>query len=420
MTQFKIDIGNQTENAVQVSVEKAFSSDFVFRSPERDDGKEVTDVLSLFDNVGLVIQCKAQALSPDGVESGESLKWATKNLAKAGRQVDGAVRTIRGGRLSHVENARRDRIPFNDKEFPFLYGLIVIHHSSEPYDPMELVPDLGKIQVPLHVISFRDFWNLSQFLDTPGDLINYLEHRTDVLIPTLNPKVHEEYAAFTYYLENLEDIMALRAEARGDAFTAQDAEPYARALRQIVARTHPDLKTGFVIDNIIEKIHDVDPKLEAFDIKGRILPRSDKTVYPKIAAALGKIPRVRRVSLGQHFVKIAKLAAEKGQMHYHLTHSRRRSDCMFFMASPLPQRERKKRAEELLTLTTLAKSYHQVFRAIGIATEPAGQMGSSYDMVMLEYPPVPDEKSRELGREMFGEGKTPLFQFHRNLNGESS
>ena len=149
-----------------------------------------------------------------------------------------------------------------------------------------------------------------RFLDTPGDLINYLEHRTDVLLPTLHPKVHEEQEAFTYYLENLEDIMAVRAKARGDAFTAQDAEPYARELRQIVARTHPDWEAGFVIDDIIEKTHEIEPKLEALNIGGQIIPRSDKTDYPKITTALGKIPRVRRVALGQRYMNIAKLAAE--------------------------------------------------------------------------------------------------------------
>ena len=55
-----------TEDAVQSSVEDAFSSDFVFRSPRKEDGKEVTDILVIFDDVGLVIQSKAQALSSDG------------------------------------------------------------------------------------------------------------------------------------------------------------------------------------------------------------------------------------------------------------------------------------------------------------------------------------------------------------------
>lgn len=406
--QFKINVGDMTEDAVQAAVEDAFSPDFVFRSPRREDGKEVTDVLVLFDDVGLVIQSKAQAISSGGSDTDGTLDWAAKNLAKAGRQVGGAVRAIRSGRVPYMENTRRGRIPFTSNEFPWLYGLIVLHHYSGAYDPIQLVPALRKVHVPVHVISFRDFWNLSKLLDTPGDLINYLEHRTDVLIPTLHPRVHEEQKAFSYYLDHLEDIMALRAKARGDLFTAEDARPYAQNLRRVVAGEHPDLRAGLVIDHMIKKIHDLDPELEALDVEGRIVPWSDKIVYYKIATELGYIPRVRRITLGRLYLKIAKLAADSGKTSFQLTHSRGRSDCMLFIASPLPRSERKKRAEELLAMTALAKAYHQVNRAIGVATEPAGQMGSSYDMVLLEFPPIPDETAQKLGREVFGEIKPRL------------
>lgn len=408
--QFKINIGDMAEDAVQTAVEDAFSSDFVFRSPRRENAEEVTDVLVLFNDVGLVIQSKAQAISLGGYDSDKSLDWAAKNLAKAGRQVGGAIRAIRADRMIYVENTRRGRIPFRKDEFPWLYGLIILHHRSEAYDPFSLVPALREIKAPAHTLSFRDFWNLSRLLDTPGDLINYLEHRTDVLVPTLNPRVHEEESAFKYYLDNLEDIMALRAKERGVNLNANDVRPYADNLRKVVTGKQPSLKAGLVIDHMIEKIHDVDPNLEAIDVGGQIIPRSDSAKYVRIATELGKISRVRRIALGKLYLKVAKLAAESGKQHFQLTHSHKRSDCMLFVASPLPRNARKARAKELLDLTMLAKNYHQVDRAIGVATEPAGQMGSSYDMLFLESPPVPDESAQKLGREIFGASKTHLFE----------
>ena len=59
---FKKNIGIITEDAVQKIVEDAFSSDFIFRSPRRVEGKEVTDILVLFDDFALIIQVKSEAI----------------------------------------------------------------------------------------------------------------------------------------------------------------------------------------------------------------------------------------------------------------------------------------------------------------------------------------------------------------------
>lgn len=105
---FKINIGDATEDEVQRFVEGAFSPFFVFRGPRKDvDAKEITDVLVPWSDVALVIQVKAQAVNAAGGEQNTSMKWARKNLEKAGRQVAGAVRAIRDGRMSYMENPLR-------------------------------------------------------------------------------------------------------------------------------------------------------------------------------------------------------------------------------------------------------------------------------------------------------------------------
>lgn len=406
---FKLDIGDLTEDEVQKAVEKAFSTDFVFRSPRREGRKEATDVLVLFDDVGLVIQSKAQAIGLKDPPDKSSLDWAAKNLAKACRQLRGAVRAIRAGRVSYVENDRRGQVPFRLEDFPWLYGLIILCHRSGPYDPIRLVPTIREVGVPVHVLSFRDFYNLSKLLDTPYDLINYLENRADVLIPALNPRVHKESQVFAYYLEHLEDIMAVRAKAIGCVFTRQDARPYANELRRLVKGTHANRKCGLVIDHMIDRIHDLDPGLHALDVGGKVISRNDRAAYARIATELGKIPRSRRIALGRHYLEKAKQAADSGEDRFIVTHSPRRSECMLFLASPVSRNQRKKRNENLLSLTSLAKAYYQVHRAIGVATEAAGQMGSSYDMVFLESPPIGDHRTEELGRRIFGESNRRLL-----------
>lgn len=407
--QFKINIGDITEDAVQSMVEGVFSSNFVFRSPRKEKKEEVTDVLVLFDDVGLIIEVKARAIGVSkNDKKSKSLNWATKRMKKALGQISGAVRAIKTNKMQYVENETRGRIAFEIDRYPWLYGLVILHHSSEPYDPNQLVPTLCKMKIPVHILSFRDFWNISQFLDTPADMINYLEHRTDVLLPTLNPKVHEEQKAFTYYLRHLENIFALRFKSRGLKCEVEDFKNYAEKLRNLIAGKHPYPGAGLIVDKMIEKIHDVDPNVGTINEKGSIIPQYNKTEYAKIATELAKIPRVRRIAIGQLYLDLAKSAADTNKMYYRPMHSPKRSDCMLLMASPLPQSERKKRAEDLVAYTRLAKEYYQVHKAIGIATEPAGSMGSSFDFVLIESTPIFDKSAQQLGREVFGKNSGPI------------
>jgi hypothetical protein len=181
----KIDLGPQTEDDVQRFVEHAFSSDFVFRSPQRlDRGKEheATDVFALFDDVALAIEVKSQAYNADGTPRIEDLGWTRKNLTKAVSQLKGAVRTIKTGQIVRLENERRGSLQFSTDMFRYVYALVVLNHVAAPFDPVEHVPDIGSFGVPLHVLSFVDFYNIARVLDTPVDLIGYFEVRSQILL----------------------------------------------------------------------------------------------------------------------------------------------------------------------------------------------------------------------------------------------
>jgi len=391
------------EDFVQAVAEKAFSPDFVFRSPRRVSSKEVTDILILFDDTALVIQAKAQAPSARGYgyDFGPSLDWASKHLAKAGRQVSGAVRSIRAGQVKFVENNRRGRIPFNGADFPFIHGVILIDHKSVPYEASSLVPELGRVQVPIHTLSFVDFMNLAKILDTPNDLVNYFDARTEVLVPSFRPMVHEENKTFGHYLTRLEEITVIRSGLHGNPVTEADVKTYANGLRQIVQGSHPSYKSGLVIDHIIDRLHDLSPEMSSVSSHLGVKPVPDKMIYARIATELGKITRIRRIELGQRYLKTALKAAQSGKTSWVRAYSKQRDSCLLLVCTPHARSERQKRAEELRALTALAKAYHMVSNAIGVATEPAGQMGSSYDVVLMESPPKFDVRAQEIGRQIF-------------------
>ncbi len=405
MADFKLNVGDLAEDAVQAAVEAAFSSDFVYRSPRKADNKEVTDVLVLFKDVAIVIASKAQAVGNDPQEVGDSLAWARKNIKKAGRQVSGAIRALRAGRATHIVNPRHGRIRFDQSTYPFMHGLIVANHRSEAYNAVDEAPTLRNFDAPLHVLSFRDFANLASLLDTPADLVCYLDARADVLIPTLNPQVHEEESAFFYYLGQHEKIELLRAKNHGEALTEEDIRPYSEAMRKLVGGKI-DREPGLVIDHIIDRCHESDPSLQPVHVGTETLSPTDPVGKLRIATHLGAIPRIRRIALGKRYRRIAARAQNLNETTQFLSMSKKRSDCLLLMASALPREKREDRRTELYRLTCLAKEYCGVERTMGIATEEAGRMGSSFDFAYIESEVVQHDPAGEimtLGRDIFGD-----------------
>jgi hypothetical protein len=307
------------------------------------------------------------------------------------------------GRLTHMENPLRGRVPFPSTEVKWLYGLIILHHVSVPYDPFELVPELRKTPVPLHILSFRDFWNLAQSLDTPGDLVNYLEDRSEVLLPTLRPRVHEEESVFTYHLENLESLFVSRAQKRGLAVSEHDVRPYAAHLRRLLMGDLPDPSAGQVIDHMIGKAHENDPSLDKLRFGDGVVDcQPDNSI--QIATVLSMIPRVRRIALGKSILRTVARAGERQEDDWTTTHSLSRSDCILFLASPLSRSQRDERRRRLLVMTVMLKHYRQVNKAIGIATEVGDEAGCSYDFVYLDSEPVENQEAFQTARELFGDG----------------
>ena len=392
--------GPSAEDAVQRAVEHAFGEDFVFRSPRLENGKEVTDVLVPWDDVAIVIEVKARESERGDSDDGASLAWATKNLGKAARQIKGAVRSLRSNRAVSMTNPRRGTIVFPAGQFNWIYGAIVLDHRSRPYDPYDIQPALRDVPIPTHVFSFRDFFNLSHFLDTPADLITYLEERSSILLPSVAVHVHNEQQLFVHWVANLEAIASSHARSHGHDLDEEVFRPYADHLRALLRGEIKGAEAGNLIDHMLARIHEQDASLGPIEAGGVLEPTAE--AYLKIATELAAIPRTRRIALGRIWLENIELAASMGHDKWHATHSVSRSDCLLFLASTLPLAGRAQRREKLTYLTMLLKNYREVRQAIGIATEAGFEHGRSYDFVHIEGEPLTNSEIRALALEVFG------------------
>jgi hypothetical protein len=276
---------------------------------------------------------------------------------------------------------------------------------SKPFVAADVVAELLAADFPIHVLSLFDFYNLARVLDTPTDLIGYLEIRADVLIPTLQPRVHEEKPVFEYFLEHLENLTEFRAKLRGEFVAAKDIKPYADALRAIYAGT-ADLTESYFIDRIVDVAHEIDESI--LSPLGDGTPGAGKSEYAIIAEDLGSIVRPRRAYLGREFLDAIKRAGDTNDIAFAHASSQKRDQCLLFLASPLPQTDRAQRNRDLRDHLILLKATRQVRRALGIATEAGFDSGRSFDMIVLEEDPahvvsLPSyEQIREVGETLFG------------------
>lgn len=374
----KIDVGTWTEDEVTTFVAAAFSPDFVFRSPQHLDGKlmrETSDVLVIWDDVAIAIECKSRALHPDGTPQADDVEWTRTRLRKALSQLGGAVKTVKSGRIVRLQNERRGVVSFSTDMFRYVYALAIMNHDAAPYYAEDLVPDeIAAFPVPVHVLSFRDFYNLCLFLDTPAELVNYLELRNEVLRPTLAPRVHEEQPAFECFIDRFEQFHVFRTNMHGVERTESQFKEGGDFLRNVYRNTgaKEDLVASSFVDSLIDVAHQVDLNLVA-----------NPDAYIEVATYLSRMARVRRVYIGKACLDAVDRAVESGDTEFEQFSSELRSECFVFLASPLPQERRAERIRDLELRTALLRLTRGVRRALGVATEGSAQ-GRSFDFVMIE------------------------------------
>ena len=161
--------GDYEEKLSQWFLERSFFRDFTYRNPRgKKKGQELADAVVLFDDVGLLVQVKAQC----GKHVSEA--WATEATLKALKQVQSTYNDLKSGAIRKLKNdVYGDH--FEPAAFPNLYGIIILAHDSAPYDPEKLIPETTQTDFPIHVFSLKDFALLTQRFDTAADFVNLME-----------------------------------------------------------------------------------------------------------------------------------------------------------------------------------------------------------------------------------------------------
>jgi hypothetical protein len=367
--------GIYEEKWSQWFLERSFFRDFTYRNPRgKKKGDELADALVLFDDVALMVQVKAQCGQYD------STAWAAGALQKATKQLCDTYEKMFGNHIKKMKNDFYGEINFNPSSYTNRYGLIILAHDSTPYIAIEQAPELLNIEFPVHVFSLNDFAVIASRFDTAGDLIGFLELRTDMGTKQAM-WVHDEGG-------NIERIIPHIGSVYSEHTSFSTPESLAKSVRAFVETAtgnllrSPDWKFGLAIDDMIAHAHDIDPELP-WNV-GR------QHGGLEVARFLGWLTRARRIALGKKFVGCCDAALD-GELHYFSHAQPSAGTASVYLAT---QQSRSERVKTLSFLVSYAHMKYNAKQCFGVASEPIGN-GRSYDFITTKGP-LPDAIRKSL------------------------
>ncbi|MFC4859382.1 hypothetical protein [Actinophytocola glycyrrhizae] len=162
--------GTAAERAAQNAAATWGLPDFVMVPMVEAKGRgvrEISDGLIVVGDQGLVVQVKSRDSEPQ--EPAKEVRWVTKKIAEAGRQVDGTVRRV-ASKATAMVNGRGRTIEIAGPELNWT-GVVIIDHPEIPEDLP--APDMGT-RTPTVALTRRDWEFLFHQLRSSRAVIDYL------------------------------------------------------------------------------------------------------------------------------------------------------------------------------------------------------------------------------------------------------
>lgn len=376
--------GDYEEKWTQWFLEQSFFREFVYRNPERKKGKELADAVVLYDDVLLMTQVKAQNSTRN------PLDWAKKNLPAAVRQLMGTRRMLADGHVPKLVNEIYGEVHFDTRDYPHQIGIIVLAQDGPRFIAEYLAPEIRAASFPIHVFSLSDFREVVRRFDTAADLIIFLEFRRDIG-KVLQYFVHDEPGNIKRMLPYIQQVLkSYDPSTPQDILEKSSASFRRKAMGELLQS--PDWRYSLAIDDMIAHSHDLDPNLPWNQAK--------KQSSGQVATFLGWLSRDRRIKLGKRIVAACE-AAQDGNNHYFHHYKPSLGKVIVFLATSV---DRAERVQQIRFLLEVAQVKCSAPIGLGVATEPIGQGGRSYDFVIAkEHPPQALAHELQKHVSLFGE-----------------
>jgi len=348
--------GKHAEQFVHNLAIKTFLTDWCYLNPILPDGKELCDLLVIFDEIAVIWQIKDLKLDQNG-------KYRKREVDKNLKQLAGAYRQLFTLQASiELENPRRGKEKFQPNNIKEIYLISALLGDGE--EAFSLVENInGHV---IHIFT-KDFMQIIlNELDTIDDFTGYLRAKEELIELNQNFNIFGgEEELLIIYLGHNRSFDALKDAT--DIIIDKGSWDKFKNSKKYQSKKKED-KISYGWDGIINRAHE------------------GSGGYEGIARELARPNRFQRRVLSKAYNE-AYIKADKDTMHNIF---RRFFDfngityCFLFVDRKWPHEHR---------ITTLKGTcyiargvYNKNLKVIGIATEKQASRICSYDFVFLDMP----------------------------------
>lgn len=349
--------GKLAEDVVQFLAEKTFLTDWCYKNPTIEVGKELCDLLIVFGDIAIIWQIKDLRLDDEGQYNKSEVE---KNL----RQLSGAHRALLGTD-KHVElsNPRRGKEIFDPKQIKQVFLISALMGEGEGYfSPMEEINGLS-----VHVFN-REFTQIAlNELDTIKDFVTYLYTKEKFLLETKTQitVLGGEKELLAFYLLNGRSFDRL---SKSDKVVLDEgAWKHINKKPEFLAKKRAD-EISYAWDGMISRAHE-----------------GGSPTYEVIAREMAALNRFDRRFLTKAFLDAWSISQSKNEdMYRRYFEVGDTTYCFLYMDDPEPRERRK---QILFEMCYVARGkFHKNIKVLGIATEKKIELECSYDFCLLDKP----------------------------------
>ncbi len=355
--------GANAEKIVHELATKSFLVDWCFLNPILPNGKELCDILVLFDDIAIIWQIKDLKL--------KNGKYNTSEVEKNLKQLSGARRQLFNLKTKiKLTNSRRNVEDFDFSTIKHIYLISALLGDGE--DAFSFVEEIKKKTVHVFTREFTEI--VLNELDTITDFVKYLEDKECFLNDknlSLNIQGGEQ-ELLAYYLMNNGDFSKI---SHNNKIVILDGcwDGLINKPEYKLKKLEDEISYGW--DDIINRTH-----------MGSIN-------YEVVARELARPSRSERRFLSKAFLDAHISAHENKNPKINSLRRMIPSDgvtyCFLFNDDPEPRNNRK---AMLSAICWVARGlYPENKKVIGIATEMKIMPTCSYDFVSMDLPELTDD-----------------------------
>ncbi len=360
--------GKNAESFVQDLALKTFFRDWCYLNPRLPDGKELCDLLVIFDDIAIIWQIKDLKLNKHGKYKKTEVEKNLRQLAGARRQLFNLQKAI------ELENPRRDKEQFDPIIIREIHLISVLLGAGEDFfSPTESI----KNHIA-HVFTKNFTQIILNELNTISDFISYIRAKEELFSKDVHILIiggEEELLA--EYLGNNRSFKELQ---EATMITIMDGSwEQLQNKAEYKAKKKAD-EISYLWDSLINECHKASPR----------------SIYETIARELARPNRFERRVLSKHYFD-ASIKADRDDIHniFRRTfESKGVTYCFLFQDDSIPRNHRK---VMLTNMCFIARGkYQENKKVLGIATEKKYQPLFSYDFCLFDIPDWTEKNQRAM------------------------